>query len=280
MARSYALGGLIGLVALGAAEARAQTDLNAGMTPAQLFAANCAACHRSSQGLARGRDAATIANILRDHYTSRPTVATAIAGYLVGVRAPPRPAAGPAIPGGEQPVAPAPAPASAARTRPLDRLPNPTVERLKSFAADADAAKPSTPDAPARGVQRLLSYSSAGVAANSLREAAVGAPHCCAPERARAGASAGASDRAAARRRRSENGCKRSGRRGRCASARACGDESNAAVAGAAVEQRNAHDAVERGHALRGGDRAAAPAARTSAKGKRGRSSMRESRRE
>ncbi len=180
MARSYALGGLIGLVALGAAEARAQTDLNAGMTPAQLFAANCVACHRSPQGLARGRDASTIANILRDHYTSRPAVATAIAGYLVSARAPPRPAAGPATPGGEQPGAPAPAPA--ARPRPLERLPNPTVERLKSFAADADAAKPSTADTPARGVQRLLSYSSAGVAANSLREAAVGAaPHAARP---------------------------------------------------------------------------------------------------
>ncbi|MGZ8322240.1 MAG: hypothetical protein ACXW3N_03955 [Rhodoplanes sp.] len=178
MARSYAVGGLIALVALGAVEARAQTDLNAGMTPAQLFAANCAACHRSPQGLARGRDPYTIANILRDHYTSRPAIATAIAGYLVSVRGPARPAAGPATPGGEQTGAAA----SAARTRPLERLTNPTVERLKSFAADADAAKPSTPDAPARGVERLLSYSASGVAANSLREAAVAAaPHAARP---------------------------------------------------------------------------------------------------
>ena len=102
----------------------------------------------------------------------------AIAGYLVSVRGPARPAAGPATPGGEQTGAAA----SAARTRPLERLTNPTVERLKSFAADADAAKPSTPDAPARGVERLLSYSASGVAANSLREAAVAAaPHAARP---------------------------------------------------------------------------------------------------
>jgi hypothetical protein len=171
MARSYALGGLIGLVALGATGARAQTDINAGMTPAQLFAANCAACHRSPQGLARGRDPFTVANFLRDHYTTRPAIAAAIAGYLVSVRGPARPAAAPGTPGSEQTGSASPA----ARTRPLDRLANTTVERLKSFAADADAAKPSAPDAPERGVARLLSYSASGVAVNSLREAAVAA---------------------------------------------------------------------------------------------------------
>ena len=56
MARSYAVGGLIALVALGAVEARAQTDLNAGMTPAQLFAANCA----DATGLRKGWRAGAI----------------------------------------------------------------------------------------------------------------------------------------------------------------------------------------------------------------------------
>ncbi|MGA8989989.1 MAG: hypothetical protein WB500_06340, partial [Rhodoplanes sp.] len=82
MVRSFALGGLIGLAALGAPDARAQTDLSAGMSPAQLFAANCAACHRSPRGLARGRDPATVAYFLRDHYTTRPGIAAALASYL------------------------------------------------------------------------------------------------------------------------------------------------------------------------------------------------------
>lgn len=92
MARYFALGGLIGLVALGAPAARAQTDLSAGMSPAQLFAANCAACHSSPRGLARGRDPARVAYFLRDHYTTRPGTAAALASYLAGSRGPARPA--------------------------------------------------------------------------------------------------------------------------------------------------------------------------------------------
>jgi mono/diheme cytochrome c family protein len=171
MVRLFALGGLIGLAALGATEARAQTDLSAGMTPAQLFAANCAACHRSPRGLARGRDPATVAYFLRDHYTTRPAIAAALASYLASNRGPaPRPAAQGAV-GGEEAGSAAPV----APTRPLQRLANTTVERLKSFAADADPAKPSAPDAPERGSARLLSYSASGAAADALREAAVAA---------------------------------------------------------------------------------------------------------
>ncbi|MFY9992287.1 MAG: hypothetical protein WAL40_14865 [Rhodoplanes sp.] len=170
MVRSFALGGLIGLAALGAPDARAQTDLSAGMSPAQLFAANCAACHRSPRGLARGRDPATVAYFLRDHYTTRPGIAAALASYLASNRGPaPRPAAQGAA-GGEQAGSAAVAP-----TRPLQRLANTTVERLKAFAADADPAKPSAPDAPERGSVRLLSYSASGAAADALREAAVAA---------------------------------------------------------------------------------------------------------
>jgi mono/diheme cytochrome c family protein len=170
MARLFALGALIGLVALGAPAARAQTDLGAGMSPAQLFAANCAACHSSPRGLARGRDPARVAYFLRDHYTTRPGTAAALASYLAGSRGPARPAAQ-ATPGGQQTGTAAPV----AQTRPLQRLANTTVERLKSFAADADPAQPSAPDAPERGSAHLHSYWASGVAADALREAAVAA---------------------------------------------------------------------------------------------------------
>jgi hypothetical protein len=170
MVRLFALSGVIGLAALGAPDARAQTDLSAGMSPARLFAANCSACHRSPRGLARGRNPATVAYFLRDHYTTRPGVAAALASYLASSRGPARPAAQ-GTPGGQQTGSAAPV----ARTRPLQRLANTTVERLKSFAADADPAQPSAPDAPERGSARLHSYSASGAAANALREAAVAA---------------------------------------------------------------------------------------------------------
>lgn len=165
------------LVTLGATGAHAQTDLNAGMTPSQLFAANCTACHRSPQGLARGRDPYALAGFLRDHYTTRPTTAGAIAGYLASVRsaAPARPPAAqdPAAPGtgggdqGGQAVRTAPA-------RPLDRLANATVERLKTFVVSADPAKPADSNAPERSA-RLSAYAASGIHAHALRETAVAA---------------------------------------------------------------------------------------------------------
>ncbi|MDC7987980.1 hypothetical protein PQJ75_29965, partial [Rhodoplanes sp. TEM] len=70
-----------GLAPTGAA---AQTDLTAGKTPAQMFSSDCAACHRSPSGLSRGRDPSGVARFLRDHYTSSPANAGALAGYLAG----------------------------------------------------------------------------------------------------------------------------------------------------------------------------------------------------
>ncbi len=174
MARTCALRGLIAVVALGATSAQAQTDLNAGMSPAQLFAANCSACHRSPQGLSRGRDSVTVANFLRDHYTTRPAIAAALAAYLASMRGAPRaPTASQGPAGAEQTGSAAPAPRPPA-SRPLEKLAHTTVERLKSFAADADAAKPSG-DAPERGLARLQGYAGSGAAVNSLRETALAA---------------------------------------------------------------------------------------------------------
>jgi len=175
MARSYALRGLIAAVALGATGAQAQTDLNAGMSPAQLFSANCSACHRSPQGLSRGRDPSTVAYFLRDHYTTRPAIAAALAGFLASMRgAPPRPPTTSQGSAGAEQVGSAAVPARTPPARPIEKLAHATVERLKSFANDADAAKPSG-DGAERGVARLQSYAGAGVAVNSLREAALAA---------------------------------------------------------------------------------------------------------
>lgn len=180
MAGSYALRIVFATVALGAAGAQAQTDLNAGMTPPQLFSANCATCHRSPQGLARGRDPSSLANFLRDHYTTRPAIAAALASYLTSVRGQPRQPPTTQAPTVSDQTGTASGAARTGAARPLEKLAPATVERLKSFASDADAAKPST-DAAERGLPRLLDYAGSGVGADAKREAAAAAPRAILP---------------------------------------------------------------------------------------------------
>jgi hypothetical protein len=125
--------------------------------------------------LSRGRDPSTVAYFLRDHYTTRPAIAAALAGYLASMRgAPPRAPTTSQGPAGAEQAGSAAVPARTAPARPIEKLAHATVERLKSFATDADAAKPSG-DGAERGVARLQSYAGAGVAVNSLREAALAA---------------------------------------------------------------------------------------------------------
>ncbi|MFD2183398.1 hypothetical protein [Rhodoplanes azumiensis] len=84
MLKAIAWAGLLacGLVPTGAT---AQTDLTAGKSPAQMFSSDCSACHKSASGLSRGRDPSSVARFLREHYTSSPANAGALAGYLAGV---------------------------------------------------------------------------------------------------------------------------------------------------------------------------------------------------
>jgi hypothetical protein len=76
------------ICAFGTFSARAQEggkpplDYSAGKTPAQLFASDCTSCHKSPQGLARGKDQSSIASFLRAHYTTKPATAGALAAYL------------------------------------------------------------------------------------------------------------------------------------------------------------------------------------------------------
>lgn len=79
--------------------AGAQDSLQQGKTPAQLFASDCAICHKSPQGLAKGGGLFGVQSFLRQHYTTSRETAAAIAAYLEAVdraagpeqrRAPPR----------------------------------------------------------------------------------------------------------------------------------------------------------------------------------------------
>lgn len=74
----------------------AAQNLDAGKSPAKLFADGCATCHRSPRGLAKGRFSLTLSWFLKDHYSTSADSARALAAYLVSVdESPPRGAAKP-----------------------------------------------------------------------------------------------------------------------------------------------------------------------------------------
>jgi hypothetical protein len=71
------------LALFGAATAFAQENLDAGKSPAQLFASDCSVCHQSPKGLAKGSSSSSLSSFLRQHYTSSQQNASVIAGYLL-----------------------------------------------------------------------------------------------------------------------------------------------------------------------------------------------------
>jgi hypothetical protein len=73
----------------GSDPAWAQEDLNRGKTPAQLFASDCADCHRSPRGLVK-RDPGSLTGFLRVHYTANRESAAAIAAFLISLGPDPR----------------------------------------------------------------------------------------------------------------------------------------------------------------------------------------------
>jgi hypothetical protein len=84
--------GCLGVVA--AAPAGAQESLDSGKTPAQLFASDCAICHKSPQGLVKSGGILGLDNFLREHYTASRESAAAIAAYLQSMGSGPAPAPG------------------------------------------------------------------------------------------------------------------------------------------------------------------------------------------
>lgn len=62
--------------------------LEAGKTPAQLFATDCGLCHKSPQGLAKAAPLFGLTSFLREHYTSSRETAAALSAYLQSVDQP------------------------------------------------------------------------------------------------------------------------------------------------------------------------------------------------
>jgi hypothetical protein len=82
--------GVCALCFVGAAGA--QENLDQGKSPAQLFASDCAICHKSPQGLAKSGGLFGVESFLRSHYTASRESAAAIAKYVEAA------GAGPAAP--------------------------------------------------------------------------------------------------------------------------------------------------------------------------------------
>ena len=66
----------------GAGPVRAQ-NLEAGKTPAQIFAGSCTACHKGSRGLLKTVAPGSLPGFLRQHYTTSPDMAKMLSAYLI-----------------------------------------------------------------------------------------------------------------------------------------------------------------------------------------------------
>jgi hypothetical protein len=142
--------GLLGAgLAVATVPAQAQSNIDAGKSPAQIFSDTCNACHRSPRELKP-----TNAGFLREHYTAGAREAAAMAAYVAAVgsdpqavrqRRPPAMGAGQAPP----PAPPAAAAAAAAGQTPgADngvRPPQSIPSNEQAKPGDAQAALPAAP---------------------------------------------------------------------------------------------------------------------------------------
>jgi hypothetical protein len=85
LGRIVALWALVLTLATLSQPSQAQSNLDAGKSPAQIFADTCSACHKSPREIKR-----TSAAFMREHYTTGTREATAMAAYLANVGSDPQ----------------------------------------------------------------------------------------------------------------------------------------------------------------------------------------------
>jgi hypothetical protein len=83
---------------LGLGLARAEENLDQKKTPAQLYASDCAECHRNPKLVGKTMAPGALAGYLRAHYTASKESAATLAAYLNAMAAPPQRAAAPKAP--------------------------------------------------------------------------------------------------------------------------------------------------------------------------------------
>jgi hypothetical protein len=64
--------------------AYAQTNIDQGKSPSEIFANDCAVCHKTTRGLAAGKNSLMLSGFLREHYTASRDQAAALAAYVLG----------------------------------------------------------------------------------------------------------------------------------------------------------------------------------------------------
>jgi hypothetical protein len=64
--------------------AQAQTSIDQGKSPSEMFSLDCATCHKSARGLAKGRTTSDLSSFLAEHYTSGKDQAASLAAYVMG----------------------------------------------------------------------------------------------------------------------------------------------------------------------------------------------------
>lgn len=168
-----AIGLFVGLLP---AMAQAQTNIDQGKSPAEVFANDCATCHKSARGLANGRGSSGLASFLVEHYTASKDQAASLAAYVMGAgggeAAPaahgPKPASAPdrnrasaepeapptRTPGKPDQVPPAagrpgPQPATASRNHRNEPASTPPAEQPAAVVAEPAPSSPSAPESPA-----------------------------------------------------------------------------------------------------------------------------------
>jgi hypothetical protein len=139
-------------LACGLAQAQAQESFDRGRTPAQLFASDCAECHRNPKAVIKTLYPGSLAGFLREHYTASKESAVALANYLISLGPEPRPAARSAAPSSR---APAPSAAKPSAARPSGNQggtpakPAEAAPAAKPVAEPKTSASPETSPAPA-----------------------------------------------------------------------------------------------------------------------------------
>jgi|SRR6185437_4984594 hypothetical protein len=68
---------------MGALEGAQAQNLEAGKSPAQIFASSCAVCHKSPRGLLKTIPPGSLQGFLRQHYTTSPDMASMLSSYLI-----------------------------------------------------------------------------------------------------------------------------------------------------------------------------------------------------
>jgi hypothetical protein len=121
--------------------ATAQENLDRRKTPVQLYASDCAECHRNPKTVMQTVPPGSLAGYLREHYTASRESAAALASYLISISAGPGAASPRSAPSGRVQGRPAPS-----GTKP--GAPEASKEKAAGPAAKSNQADPPRPPEP------------------------------------------------------------------------------------------------------------------------------------